>query len=77
VDLRCCRGCRFYDSTKSGECQEPKAEVPADRTKSNFCDYFVAAEIAAPEAPASKPFKMGSNSMENARQALDQLFSKK
>ena len=39
-DLHICLNCRFYSSTSSGECKEPKAERQRHIDKANFCDYF-------------------------------------
>lgn len=39
-DLRCCRGCRFFDPTSRWQCREPiEAPIP-NKEKSNFCDWF-------------------------------------
>ena len=39
-DLRCCRGCRFFDPTSRWQCRESiDAPVPI-KEKSNFCDWF-------------------------------------
>ncbi|RMH55461.1 MAG: hypothetical protein D6679_11445 [Candidatus Hydrogenedentota bacterium] len=72
-DLRCCRGCRFHDPAAPSECLEPKAEVPADKEKANFCDFFVAAEIPEQKTNGSAP-KQGR--LGEARSALDKLFGK-
>jgi len=40
VDLRCCRGCRFFDPTSRWQCRETiDAPIPI-KDKSNFCDWF-------------------------------------
>jgi len=40
ADLRCCRGCRFFDPTARWQCRETiDAPIP-NKDKSNFCDYF-------------------------------------
>lgn len=75
AELRCCRGCQFYDATRSGECTEPRAEPPAEKTKVNFCDYFVAADIPAPEVKNGWEKREGGGVTE-ARAALDKLFAK-
>lgn len=61
---------------KAAECAEPRAEPPSDKTKVNFCDYFVAAEIAAPPSGAEKVVVRNSPNIEDARSALDRLFAK-
>lgn len=79
AELRTCRGCRFYEPMRSGECSEPRAEPPTEKEKVNFCDYFVTAEIAAPVVEA-KPGGWTTNkscpTQSDARAALDKLFSK-
>jgi hypothetical protein len=70
ADLRCCRNCRLYEPSVSKGCREPSAELVKEKTKANFCDFFLAREGA--EAPAR-------NSPEGAagtRKALDDLFRK-
>jgi hypothetical protein len=37
---RCCKMCQFYDFNSFNECHEPMAERIAEKTKSNFCNYF-------------------------------------
>ncbi|MDR1058709.1 MAG: hypothetical protein LBL43_04090 [Treponema sp.] len=39
-DLRVCRNCRFYLPGAGKDCGESQAEVPADRERANFCDWF-------------------------------------
>jgi hypothetical protein len=72
AELRSCRGCRFFDTTKSGQCAESRAEPPTDKEQVNFCDYFVAGEFEKVGHVATP--SRGSNSVEQARKALDSLF---
>ncbi|MDR2069132.1 MAG: hypothetical protein LBP71_04620 [Spirochaetaceae bacterium] len=39
-DLRVCRHCRFYLPGARGDCAEPGAEVPPDKERGNFCEWF-------------------------------------
>jgi hypothetical protein len=68
ADLHCCFNCRFYDRTAPKQCKEPVAEAVKEKTKANFCDYFVFVESS------------GSGSLdtgaETARRALNDLFKK-
>ena len=64
ADLRSCRQCRFYDRRAADACREPETERVAEKTRANFCDYFVpGATATAGDAPAT-----------DARAALDRLF---
>ena len=40
-DLRCCRNCRFFDSSFNNQCSEPQADWISDKERANFCDSFV------------------------------------
>ena len=40
ASLRCCKMCRFYDSSAYNECSEPMAERITEKEKANFCGYF-------------------------------------
>ena len=43
AELHVCRMCRFYDTNKAKSCAEPIADEVQDKTRANFCGYFVAA----------------------------------
>ena len=66
ADLHCCLNCKFYDRSAAKQCKEPVAESVKEKTKSNFCDYFVFKESQA----------SGTNGLSEARRALDDLFRK-
>jgi hypothetical protein len=51
-DLRCCRNCRHWDPRYNNECRETMAEPVEDKTRRNFCEYFVFDR--APIAAAAK-----------------------
>jgi hypothetical protein len=40
ADLRCCRGCRFFDPTAHRHCREPVDSFVSNKEKANFCDWF-------------------------------------
>ena len=42
-DLKCCLNCRFHDRSAHNQCREPQAEWCAEKSKANFCEFFVAA----------------------------------
>ncbi|MEX1993969.1 MAG: hypothetical protein WD929_04845 [Steroidobacteraceae bacterium] len=43
AELHVCRMCRFYDTSKAKFCAEPIADEVQDKTRANFCGYFIAA----------------------------------
>ena len=65
ADMRCCLNCRFYDPAVSKQCRETAAELAMEKTKANYCDYFVFADRSSVKSTA-----------EEARRALDHLFKK-
>jgi len=40
ADLHVCLLCRFYDTSRANQCQEPIAEPVNNKQRANFCDYF-------------------------------------
>jgi hypothetical protein len=40
AELRSCVSCRHYDPAVAKGCKEPFAEVPRERDRANFCEYF-------------------------------------
>lgn len=40
ADLRCCRGCRFFDPYAKLQCRENIDSGVKNKEKSNFCDFF-------------------------------------
>ena len=40
-DLRCCRGCRFFDPTRRFQCRENVDQPVQPKDKANFCDFFM------------------------------------
>lgn len=66
-DLHCCLNCKFYERTAPKQCREPISELVKDKTKSNFCDYFVFTEA---DRSGRDDWK------EKTRSALNDLFKK-
>lgn len=67
ADLYCCLNCRFYDRSASKQCNEPVAENVKEKAKANYCDFFEFSEVAVVRV---------SDSAEQARKSLDDLFKK-
>lgn len=66
ADLHVCCMCKFYDTSKSNDCNEPLAELVNDKKRKNFCGYF---------QPRKNAFKVGDPSkVESSRTELDSLF---
>lgn len=67
ADLKCCRGCRFYDPFAAHQCRERIDEPVKKKEKANFCDYFQARVVGA------KALDQAS-SKEARKKAFDDLF---
>jgi hypothetical protein len=65
ADLHCCLNCKFYDPSVSKRCREPAAMLVKEKTKANFCDFFMFAEAKSARSDAT-----------DARRMLDDLFKK-
>jgi hypothetical protein len=68
ADLHCCLNCAFYDVSVSKQCREPAAELVKEKSRANFCDYFVFTEL--------RPAKRSDSEVDKARKELDDLFKK-
>jgi len=68
AQLHVCRMCRFYDTSKAKHCSEPIADEVQDKTRANFCGYFVA---------ASDRYSPRDDAGDRARSALESLFGPK
>lgn len=83
ADLRTCRGCQFWAPDTGTQCRETRAEPPVEKEKSNFCEYFKAAENpvggavnqAAVAAAAAAPSGPAQTPQEKAKADLEALFS--
>jgi hypothetical protein len=69
AELHVCRMCVDYDPSVAKHCREPTAEEVSDKTRANFCDFFV------PRPAAYVPPDTGS--VAQARLELEKLFGKK
>jgi DNA-directed RNA polymerase subunit RPC12/RpoP len=70
-DLRVCRNCRFYLPGGGKDCKESQAEVPADKERANFCDWFrLDPKFRVPSAGTE-----GAPSSAAAKSAFDALFT--
>ena len=68
ADLRCCRGCRFYDPRSARQCRERVDETVKIKDKANFCDYFQPRIIGAKAQD-----KMADK--DSRKKSFDDLFS--
>jgi len=66
-DLRACRNCRHFDPSVAKQCKEPFAEVPSDKDRANFCEYFQLGEGGHTE----------KESLAARRSAAEALFAKR
>lgn len=56
-DLHCCKMCLFYDTSAYNECKESQAERVVEKEKSNFCDFFRAADENQTDSSKAKDSK--------------------
>lgn len=81
ASLHVCRQCRFYAPGRYNECHEPVAERVTDKTRANFCDYFVpnlAAYTPQPTAPDDPRKRLdvlfGAEETATPARSIDDLF---
>lgn len=67
AELRCCLQCKLYQGEVLPPCKEPLADVPRDRDRANFCEYFVVGSGARKQA----------SDAEKAKAAFEALFKKR
>ena len=66
AELHVCRMCRHFDPGRAEQCRELAAERVGDKTRANFCGWFV---------PRPEAYAGGGAAMAQAnRSALDALF---
>ena len=66
AELHVCRMCRFFDPRVAQQCREPLAEDQRDKTRANFCGYFV---------PRPDAYRGGGAAVaQGVRNALEALF---
>lgn len=68
AELHVCRMCRFYDTSKAKSCAEPIADEVQDKTRANFCGYFIA---------AGGRHRPHNEAGDRAKAALESLFDPK
>ena len=66
AELYVCRMCRHYDPRRAKQCRELAADEVRDKTRANFCGWFV------PSADACQ--KGGTAIVQGNRAGLDALF---
>ncbi len=66
AELHACRMCRHWDTSRAGQCRELAADPVGDKTRANFCGWFV---------PRPDAYRGGGAAMaQGSRAALDALF---
>ena len=40
IALKCCKNCRFFDTSAPKQCRETAAEFVSDKDGANFCEYL-------------------------------------
>lgn len=70
-ELKTCHNCQHFVPGAAYDCREPVSEPVLDKNRSNFCDWFKAADDAKSSPIASRK----KNSSEAAKQAFSNLFS--
>jgi predicted RNA-binding Zn-ribbon protein involved in translation (DUF1610 family) len=73
-DLRSCRNCRHYLPGARKDCNESQADVPSERDRANFCDWF-GLNPKFREATAGQS-ALGAAAKSAAKSAFDDLFNK-
>jgi len=67
ISLRCCKNCRFYDTSAPRQCREPAAEFVGDKDGANFCEYFDFTDL---------PGRPSGDGAAKAKSRFDSLFKK-
>ena len=66
ADLHACRMCRHFDAGRAKQCRELAAEPEPDKTRANFCGWFV---------PRPDAYRGGGAAVaQSSRPALEALF---
>lgn len=71
-DLRVCKNCRFYLPGARGDCAEPRGEVPHEKDRGNFCDWFALNPRFRSQTSGEKSAR---NAAATAKSAFDELFT--
>ncbi|MBI3448375.1 MAG: hypothetical protein HY049_05595 [Acidobacteria bacterium] len=67
MSVKCCKNCRFFETSAPRQCCEPAAEFVGDKEGANFCEYFDFQERSG---------RPDGNQGEKARSRFDSLFKK-
>ncbi len=67
--IHCCYNCKLYNPGAPNKCSEPQVDFVSDKSKANFCDYFVLDDKKSP------PFDHNEE-VRKAKAKLDALFKK-
>jgi len=70
ADLRCCRGCRFFDPNFRAQCRESVDKAIVNKEKNNFCDFFQKREVVKRPGGTST----GGDSKDTRKKSFDDLF---
>ena len=70
ADLRCCRGCRFFDPNRRAQCQEPVEKPIVNKEKANFCDFFQMRNVVKRPGGIS----VQKDTKEDRKKKFDDLF---
>ncbi len=57
ADLHCCLNCSFYQPGSYNDCRESQAERVTDKSRFNFCDYFLFVQTSETGADADSKIK--------------------
>ncbi|MBN8541346.1 MAG: hypothetical protein J0L82_13220 [Deltaproteobacteria bacterium] len=66
ADVHVCRNCRHYDPKSYNECREPQADRIQEKSRANFCDFFLPGTASG-----------GISEREKQKAAAEALFKKK
>jgi len=69
-DLRSCKNCKFFLPGARGDCRESGADIPSDKERGNFCDWFA----LDPKFRGKSGQSAGKEKAESAKAAFDNLF---
>jgi hypothetical protein len=70
ADLRCCRGCRFFDPYSRYQCRETIDAPVSNKEKANFCDWFQMRDAVKRSGGISSQV----DSKEERKKRFDDLF---
>ncbi len=71
-DLHICMNCRYYNPTKSNQCEAQNSEQYVEKNRANSCDEFQFAD-----RPVTATIISSDNKANKSRAEFDLLFKKK